>query len=520
MKITLVSDIHGNLPALEAVLRHAHARQAGGTILNMGDSIGYGPFPDEVVQTIQGVQFTNILGDYDRKVLDKSHRKEGWAKVKPPDKRKMFAWTCQALSKKSRQYLKTLPKETRVEIGGRSILLTHGSPDSHGDHLHPDTPEQRFRELATQATAEIILCGHAHQPMVKTVDSTWFINPGSVGRLDDGDPRASYATLEIKDKEISVEHFRVPYDIMQAVHRMRLTGLPEIFTQVLRQGLNYDDVVARFGQSPGLTAPEPCGTLTLLTDFGLKDHFVGVMKGVITGIAPQTRLIDISHQIRPQNVAQAARMLAEAVPYFPAGTAHVAVVDPGVGTARRAIAAQIGDHFFVSPDNGLLTALIEEAEANGETVRIIDLDQPKYWLPNPSHSFHGRDIFSPVGAHLVNGIPLETLGTLISDLVRLDLPQPMRTPDGWETEVVMVDGFGNLSTNLTAGRLPEDWVAVSLEIHGKVIQGITQAFGDAAPGSLIATVDSTNSLAISVVNGSAEEHLLAKPGDKVFVKYN
>jgi hypothetical protein len=198
----------------------------------------------------------------------------------------------------------------------------------------------------------------------------------------------------------------------------------------------------------------------------------------------------------------------------------VAVVDPGVGTARRAIAAQIGDHFFVSPDNGLLTALIEEAEANGETVRIIDLDQPKYWLPNPSHSFHGRDIFSPVGAHLVNGIPLETLGTLISDLVRLDLPQPMRTPNGWEAEVVMVDGFGNLSTNLTAGRLPEDWAAVSLEIHGKVIQGITQAFGDAAPGSLIATVDSTNSLAISVVNGSAEEHLLAKPGDKVFVKYN
>ena len=130
---------------------------------------------------------------------------------------------------------------------------------------------------------------------------------------------------------------------------------------------------------------------------------------MIHEIAPQTDIIDISHQIRPQNVAQAARMLAEAAPYFSTGTVHVAVVDPGVGTKRRAIAARIGNHFFVAPDNGLLTVLLEQAESAGEPIQVVHLDQPRYWLPNPSRSFHGRDIFSPIGAHLVNGIPLEKL---------------------------------------------------------------------------------------------------------------
>ncbi len=229
--------------------------------------------------------------------------------------------------------------------------------------------------------------------------------------------------------------------------------MPEIVTQVFRQGRDYDHVLAQFGPEPDPEELEPCGQLSLLTDFGLQDHFVGVMKGVIHEIAPQTDIVDISHQIQPQNVTQAARMLAEAAPYFSAGTVHVAVVDPGVGTSRRAIAAHIGKHFFVAPDNGLLTLLIDQAKSAGEPVRIVHLDQSRYWLPDPSHSFHGRDIFAPIGAHLVNGIPVEKLGTLITDPVRLPLPQPIQTESGWEAEVVMVDVFGNLSANLAGDLL-------------------------------------------------------------------
>ena len=518
MKITLIADIHGNLPALQAVLRHARAQQAVQTILNLGDSVGYGPFPDEVVQTVQGTAFINIIGNYDKYVIDKKRRKEGWQKVKTPNKRAMFAWTYQTLSKKSRRYLKSLPEQREIEINGVSLLLTHGSPASLSEHLKPDTPEERFHELANEVTAKIVLCGHSHQAFIREVDDVRFINPGSVGRLDDGDPRASYAILDIQQGKVAVQFFRVPYNIQAVVQQVRQAGFPEIIAQVFRQGADYDHVLAQFGPEPDPNLLEPCGQLTLLTDFGPQDHFVGVMKGVIHEIAPQTDIVDISHQIQPQNVTQAARMLAEAVPYFSAGTVHLAVVDPGVGTDRRAIAARIGKHFFVAPDNGLLTLLIDRSESAGEPVRIFHLDQSRYWLPDPSHSFHGRDIFASVGAHLVNGIPVEKLGTFITNPVRLSLPQPIQTESGWEAEVVIVDVFGNLSTNLAEGLLPETRNNLQIYINGNTIQGITPAFGDAPEGTLIATVDSSGTLAISVVNGSAADFLRAKPGDKVVVQ--
>ncbi len=518
MKITLIADIHGNLPALQAVLRHARAQQAVQTILNLGDSVGYGPFPDEVVQTIQGKAFINIIGNYDQKVLDKTHRKEGWQKVKTPNKRAMFAWTYQTLSKKSRRYLKSLPEQQEIEINGTSLLLTHGSPASLSEHLRPDTPEDRFRELADEVTGKVVLCGHSHQAFIREVDDVRFINPGSVGRLDDGDPRASYAILDIHQGKVAVQFFRIPYDIQAVVQQVRLAGFPDIIAQVFRQGRDYDHVLAQIGPGSDPETLEPCGQLTLLTDFGVQDHFVGVMKGVIHEIAPQAEIVDISHLIQPQNVAQAARMLAEAAPYFSAGTVHVAVVDPGVGTSRRAIAARIGKHFFVAPNNGLLTLLIDRAESAGEPVQIVNLDRPQYWLPNPSRSFHGRDIFSPVGAHLVNGVPLEKLGSPLTDIVRLSLPQPIQTERGWEAEVTMVDVFGNLSTNLPGERLPEELGGLKVHINGNTIQGITPTFGDASVGTLIATIDSSGALAISVVNGSAADLLQAKPGDKVAIE--
>lgn len=518
MKITLIADIHGNLPALQAVLRHAQAHYAAQTILNLGDAVGYGPYPDEVVKAIQGAAFVNIIGNYDKNVLNKAMRDEKWSHVKTENKRAMFAWTYTALSKKSRRYLDSLPKQREINLNGIDILMSHGSPDSLTEHLKPNTPEDRYIELAGKVSAKIILCGHSHKPFAHETGGVWFINPGSVGRLDDGDPRASYAILELNQDEIQVQFFRVPYNIQAAVQRMRTTGLPEIFTQVLRQGMDYDHVLTQFGLFPDPDLLEPCGQLTLLTDFGLQDHFVGVMKGVIHEIAPQAVLTDISHLIHPQNINQAARMLAEAAPYFTPGTVHVSVVDPGVGTDRRALAARIGSHFYVTPDNGLLTLLIEKAEAAGEPIKLVHLDQPRYWLPDLSHSFHGRDIFAPIGAHLVNGIPLEKLGTPITNPVRLSLPQCVRTENGWEAEVIMVDGFGNLGTNLPANRLPQDADRLLVHINGKTIRGITPAFGDAPMGTLIATIDSSNALAISVVNGNAAEYLQAKPGDQVIIE--
>jgi putative phosphoesterase len=518
MKITLIADIHGNLPALQAVLKHAQARYATEKILNMGDTTGYGPFPEEVARAIRGAQFINILGNYDKKVLSKSKRKEGWQSIKSPDKRQLFAWTYHELSKSSRKFLRTLPESEQIALAGKTILMTHGSPASHTEHLLPDTPDARFSELASIAGTDIVLSGHSHQAFSKEVEGVLFINPGSVGRPDDGDPRASYAILTIEGDSISMEHFRIPYDIMASVRKMRLSGLPLVFTRILREGYNYDDTVEKFGRDVAPNTLYPCGTLSLLTDFGLKDHFIGVMKGVIIEIAPQTDVIDISHQIRPQNVQEGARMLAEAASYFPAGTVHVAVVDPGVGTSRRAIAARIGKMFYVAPDNGLLSPLLEAAEENSEPVEIVALDQPRYWLPDPSRSFHGRDIFSPIGAHLVNGIPLRALGTPIDDPVRLTLPKPVQTDHGWQAEVTWVDTFGNLSTDLKWNQLPEDKINLTIEIADVTIEGIRETFGEAEPGELIAIIDSSGSLAISVVNGDAAERLGADLGTKILVK--
>lgn len=520
MKITLLADIHGNLDALQAVLRHARYHGASQTTLNLGDITGYGPYPEQVVAWSKNDRTINILGNYDKKVISKSHRKSGWEMVKNADKRAMFAWTYQALSKASRKYLKNLPETRVVEVENISILMSHGSPESISEHIGPDTARDRLVELAENYDADIILCGHSHQPFAKSVNNVLFINPGSVGRLDDGDPRASYAMLEIDRGEVNVHFYRVPYDIMSAVTAIRLAGLPEIFAQVMRQGLNYKDAKYEYAHHLKDSNLEPNGSLTILTDFGIQDHFIGVMKGVILDIAPQVKTIDITHLVRPQNIRHGAQLLGAAVPYFPPGTVHVAVVDPGVGTTRRAIAAQIGDHFFVAPDNGLLTPILQEAEELGKTIEIVNLIHSKYWLPEPSTSFHGRDIFAPVGAHLANGIPLSRLGDKINDPVLLEMVQPEPQENGWLGEVVMVDVFGNLSTNIRSEMLVEKDENLVVKIQDKTIHGLTKTFGDAKPGDLIATIDSTGSMAISVVNGNAAKRLKANIGTEVQFTYS
>jgi S-adenosylmethionine hydrolase len=256
--------------------------------------------------------------------------------------------------------------------------------------------------------------------------------------------------------------------------------------------------------------------ITLLTDFGLQDGYPGVMKGVIWGIAPEAQIADLTHFIHPQNVLEGALVLGRSAPFFPTGTIHTAVVDPGVGTQRRPIAAWLGNFYFVGPDNGLFTVLFERAQQQGEKIQIIHLDRPGYWLPEISRVFHGRDIFAPVAAHLANGIPLVELGTPISNPYLLEIPQPQAIQGGWQGAVMHIDGFGNLGTNLEKQHMPQDAVA-QVKLCGETIQSIVGTFGDGQPGQLIALFDSSSRLSVCVVNGNAAQRLQARVGDRVEV---
>ncbi len=260
--------------------------------------------------------------------------------------------------------------------------------------------------------------------------------------------------------------------------------------------------------------------ITLTTDFGLKDGNVGVMKGVILAIAPHAPLVDISHLIPPQNVREASLILRRSAPYFPPDTVHVVVVDPGVGTARRPIAARLGSQYFVGPDNGILTLLLEYAEERGWLTEFVYLDQPQFWRAEISHVFHGRDIFAPAAAHLANGKPLLALGSPIRDPLRLILPRPGRAGNVLSGEIIHIDHFGNLAANIRQEHLQEELAVglkVSVHLAGAVIHGLARTFGDRPPGALTALWGSTGSLIISVVNGSAAETLHVQVGDAVQV---
>ena len=260
--------------------------------------------------------------------------------------------------------------------------------------------------------------------------------------------------------------------------------------------------------------------ITLMTDFGIKDGNVGVMKGVIWGICPQAQISDLSHMIGAQNVREASLILSRSAPYFPKGTVHVVVVDPGVGTARRPMAAQIGDWFYIGPDNGTITLLVERAEKENWACRFVQLDRTKYWLSNVSFVFHGRDIFSPVAAHLANGVPLSDLGTEFTDPVRLHLPQPQRIDHGWRGEIIHIDHFGNLASNIRVENLGDaiqNKDKIIVKTDGIEIKGMVNTFGERAEGEVVALFGSTGNLIISVVNGNAATKLGVKVGDGIEV---
>jgi hypothetical protein len=257
--------------------------------------------------------------------------------------------------------------------------------------------------------------------------------------------------------------------------------------------------------------------ITLLTDFGLDDGTVAVVKGVILGIAPQATLVDISHGIGPQDVKAAAFVLGRTAPYFPDGTIHLVVVDPGVGTRRRPMAAQLGPHFFIGPDNGAATRLIERAEGLGRATAFFHLDRPERWLPKVSDVFHGRDLFAPVAAHLANGVALEELGTLFQDPVRLSPSSPVAMPGGLQGEVEFVDHFGNLRTNIRRQDCG-DRAPAGVRLGWVEIEGLVRTFGERPAGELIAFWGSGDELCVAVVGGSAATRLALSVGATVEVK--
>jgi S-adenosylmethionine hydrolase len=251
--------------------------------------------------------------------------------------------------------------------------------------------------------------------------------------------------------------------------------------------------------------------VTLLTDFGLRDHFVAVMKGVMLGINPDLRFTDISHLVPPQDVFSGAFTLGLACFYFPRGSIHLAVVDPGVGTARKPIAVSAGGHFFVAPDNGLLTYVLE----SHKDCRAYEVTAEDYFLKPLSTTFHGRDVFAPVAAWLSRGIPIDRLGPELPDPVRLKIPPPKRIQDARiQGCILAVDHFGNLMTNLK----PEH-VAGS----GKILAGrreiavVHKTYGEGKTGEFFIVPSSTGYLEIAVKDGSAASLLNMKSGDPITV---
>jgi S-adenosylmethionine hydrolase len=241
--------------------------------------------------------------------------------------------------------------------------------------------------------------------------------------------------------------------------------------------------------------------VTLLTDFGLTDHYVGAMKGALLSVCPHAQLVDISHEIPPYQILQAAYTLSQAWQTFPAGSIHLAVVDPGVGSSRRPILVEAGGHYFIAPDNGVLTMVLSAQP--GYSARHLTASQ--YFRTTVSQTFHGRDIFAPVAGHLAMGAPPDTFGPTISDPVLLPCSDT----------VLSVDRFGNIITSFEWDHLDPGF---ELTLGDTVIQKHCQSYSDALPGELFAIKGSGGFLEVSLNQGDAASVLRIKPGAPVEIR--
>ncbi|MEK6797748.1 MAG: SAM-dependent chlorinase/fluorinase [Planctomycetota bacterium] len=244
--------------------------------------------------------------------------------------------------------------------------------------------------------------------------------------------------------------------------------------------------------------------ITLLTDFGARDPYIAAVKGVILSIAPETRIVDITHEIAPRDIGQGAFVLRHALPWFPRETIHLAVVDPGVGSARRIVAGKYQGQYVVAPDNGLLTWV--QRDLSLEAMHVVE--DRRYFLPKVSNTFQGRDILAPVAAHLAKGVELRLLGPPAERIELLSVPhRAERTDNGWRGQIVYVDRFGNLITNLHRDQLfpsagpPMAW---DIFVNGESVGAIGRTFRDAKPGEPVAMIGSAELLEVAVRDGSAQ----------------
>ncbi|HLO49200.1 MAG TPA: SAM-dependent chlorinase/fluorinase [Kamptonema sp.] len=264
--------------------------------------------------------------------------------------------------------------------------------------------------------------------------------------------------------------------------------------------------------------------ITLLTDFGLRDIYVGVMKGAIAQVNPQLTIVDLTHQISPQNIAAGRFCLMNAYPYFPPGTVHIAVVDPGVGSSRRSIAVECANCLLVGPDNGLFSGVLSQESA----IAVVELTNPEYWrISQPSSTFHGRDIFATVGAHLGSGVPLQQLGEAIDadSLVQLPIPACTLTADGVDGCIQYIDYFGNLITNIPGNLVAgKSWTVaiapskISSESDRDFVIPSGTSYSSGESSNLIALVGSHGWVEIAVFRGNAQAFLGIDWGAKVEVK--
>jgi len=260
----------------------------------------------------------------------------------------------------------------------------------------------------------------------------------------------------------------------------------------------------------------PRPVVAILSDFGTRDHYAGTMKAVVLSVCPDATLVDIGHEIPPHDVVAGALELAACYRYFPSGTVFLVVVDPGVGSSRRGIAADTGDFKFVAPDNGVLTAVLRETPPK----KVVELTERKYARPTVSRTFEGRDRFAPAAGWLAKGIVLTSLGRSISDYQQLALPEPAIDAERVVGEIVRVDRFGNLITNIehrTVDRLAQQG-PIAVSVNGSEVPRLVATYAEAGSGELCALFGSTNHLEIAVNGGSAADMLHLERGAAVTIQ--
>ena len=262
----------------------------------------------------------------------------------------------------------------------------------------------------------------------------------------------------------------------------------------------------------------PC-IITLTTDFGTSDAYVGTMKGVILGINPNVRVVDLTHAVPPQDIHEAAFTIYSAYRYFPKGTIHTVVVDPGVGSDRQAIVCEIDGAFFVCPDNGVLSYLLQAIDGSVEhRMKAVAIQNPGYHLPEVSNTFHGRDIFAPVAAHLSRGVPLASIGPRVENLVQLPIPIPEVSGNTITGQIVKIDRFGNAITNISETVLAGEVSGYEINVQGVRLMHINRTYAESAVGEPLAIIGSFGVLEIAVNGGSAETRFGLKRGDAAVIR--